>query len=41
MKDLEKATKDLKKDKSRDPLGQANELFKDNVAGTDLKLACQ
>ena len=31
--------KHLKKDKSRDPLGLANELFDPNVAGDDLKLA--
>ena len=29
----------LKKDKSRDPLGLANELFQPSVAGKDLKLA--
>ena len=28
----------LKKNKSRDPLGYANELFRPEVAGCDLKL---
>ena len=39
MKDLEVVLKYLKNDKSRDPYGYANELFKDNAAGSDLKLA--
>ena len=37
--DLKQAVKDLDRDKSRDALGHANELFKEEVAGTDLKLA--
>jgi hypothetical protein len=39
MDDLDMAIKDLDKGKSRDALGYANELLKDDVAGTDLKLA--
>ena len=39
MKHLEKVLKYLKKNKSRDPLGLANELFRPEVAGDDLKLA--
>ena len=39
MNDLDQAVKDLDRDKARDALGHANELFKDEVAGTDLKLA--
>ena len=39
MEDLENAIKDIKRNKSRDALGQANELFKKEVAGDDLKLA--
>ena len=39
MDDLDQAVKDLDRDKARDALGHANELFKDEVAGTDLKLA--
>ena len=39
MKELETALKALKNNKSRDPLGNANEIFKTNVAGADLKLA--
>ena len=37
MKNLEAAIKGLKKGKARDPNGWANELFKDEVAGKDLK----
>ena len=37
--DLEKVLKYLKKSKSRDPLGLANELFDPKVAGNDLKIA--
>ena len=37
MKDLEKALETLKKDKARDPNGWINEIFKDGVAGKDLK----
>ena len=39
MDDLNLAIKDLDKGKSRDALGYANELLKEEVAGTDLKLA--
>ena len=39
MKDLEAALKSLKKDKARDPLGRINEIFKDEVAGHNLKLS--
>ena len=39
MHDLERVLKYLKKGKSRDPYGYCNELFKQNVAGDDLKLA--
>ena len=39
LDDLKRAVKDLDRDKSRDALGHANELFKEEVAGTDLKLA--
>ena len=39
MQDLEAVLKYLKNNKSRDPLGNANELFKINVSGKDLKLA--
>ena len=39
MKQLEVVLKSLKKNKSRDPLGFANELFHSNVAGDDLKQA--
>ena len=39
LEDLETVLKNLKNNKSRDPLGNANELFKPTVAGTDLKLA--
>ena len=39
MEELEEAIKDLGNNKSRDALQYANELFKEGVAGTDLKLA--
>jgi hypothetical protein len=39
MDDLNMAIKDLDNGKSRDASGYANELLKDEVAGTDLKLA--
>ena len=39
MKHLEKVLKELKKGKSRDPLGYCNELFSPEVAGDDLKMA--
>ena len=39
MEDLKNAVKDLAKDKARDALDQANELFKEEVAGDDLMLA--
>ena len=37
MSDLEKALKDLKLNRSRDPEGFINEIFKEDVLGTDLK----
>ena len=37
MSDLEVALSDLKNNKSRDPEGLINELFKKNVIGEDLK----
>ena len=39
MDDLEEVLKALAKDKSRDALGHANEIFRSDVAGSDLKLA--
>ena len=39
MNDLELVLKQLKNNKSRDPLGLANELFKPTNTGKDLKLA--
>ena len=39
MKDLEVVLKNLKKQKSRDPHGLANDIFRPEVAGGDLKLA--
>ena len=39
MEDLDKVLKYLKDNKSRDPFGLANELFKENAAGDDLKCA--
>ena len=39
MKDLEFVLKHLKKQKSRDPLGLANDIFRPEVAGDDLKEA--
>ena len=39
LEDLEKATKKLKNNKSRDPHGWVNEIFKDGVAGKNLKLS--
>ena len=39
MADLDNAIKDIGRDKSRDALGMANELFKEEAAGTDFKLA--
>ena len=39
MADLEKVLGYLKKNKSRDPLGYVNELFRPEVAGEDLKVA--
>ena len=35
MEQLEKVLSDLKTDKSRDPMGYANEMFKTGVAGDD------
>ena len=39
MDDLDVVLKHLKKNKSRDPLGYANEIFRPEVAGDDLKQA--
>ena len=39
MDDLDAVLKYLKKNKSRDPLGYANEIFRPEVAGDDLKKA--
>ena len=39
LKDLEEVLKHLKKQKSRDPLGLANDIFRPEVAGDDLKHA--
>ena len=39
MKDLDRVLKNLKKQKSRDPLGLANDIFRPEVAGDDLKRA--
>ena len=39
LEQLEKALKNLKNSKSRDPNGWVNELFKDGVAGKNLKLS--
>ena len=39
MEDLDEAIKSLDNDKSRDALDLANELFKKDVAGDDLKVA--
>ena len=39
MKDLNKVLRFLKNNKSRDPFGLCNELFKDGEAGEDLKCA--
>ena len=39
MKDLEAVLNYLKKNKSRDPFGYANDIFRNDVAGDDLKYA--
>ena len=39
MDQLNAVLKNLKNNKSRDPLGFANEIFKPSVAGKDLKVA--
>ena len=39
LSDLDNVLQRLKKNKSRDPNGLANEIFKPDVAGSDLKLA--
>jgi hypothetical protein len=39
MSDLEAALRDLKTDKSRDPEGLINEIFKKDIIGEDLKLS--
>ena len=36
LEDLEKATKSLKNNQSRDPNGMISEIFKSNLAGKDL-----
>ena len=36
MDDIKEVLKHLEKDKSRDPEGYANKIFKEEVAGTDL-----
>ena len=38
MKQLEVVLKNLKKNKCRDPLGYANEIFRSEIAGDDLHL---
>ena len=37
IKNIEKVLKSLKNNKARDPLGLANELFKEGVIGENLK----
>ena len=39
MQDLEKVLKSIKNNKSRDPLGMINEVFKAGCAGADLKIS--
>ena len=39
MEQLESVLEYLKKENSRDPFGYANEIFRPEVAGDDLKLA--
>ena len=39
IKNLESAMKSLKKDKARDPNGWINDIFKEGVAGTNLKIS--
>ena len=39
MKELEVVLKNLKKQKSRDPYGLANDIFRPEIAGDDLKKA--
>ena len=39
LKELEKVLKYLKNNKSRDPFGLCNEIFKENACGDDLKIA--
>ena len=39
MQDLEKVLKSLKNNKTRDPLGMINEVFKAGCAGADLKIS--
>ena len=39
MVDLENALKDLKNKKARDPNGWCNEIFKNGVAGKNLKIS--
>ena len=39
IEDLEKATKTLKNNQARDPMGMISEIFKPEIAGSDLKKA--
>ena len=39
MEQLEKVLDYLKRNKSRDPMGYANDIFKNDVAGDDMKKA--
>ena len=39
MEELEDVLKQLKNEKSRDPMGFTNELFKSNIAGEDVRKA--
>ena len=38
MDDLNRVLKNMKKNKSRDPLGNCNEIFAPDVAGDDIKI---
>ena len=39
IRDLDRVVKDLKKNKTRDPHGHINEIFKPNIMGHDMKVA--
>ena len=39
LNDLEKAIKNLKNNKARDPHGWKNEIFKNEIAGKNLKIS--